>query len=73
MTYTVIYERADDGAIWAYAPDLPGLAGTGDTIEDATENLRSGAEAWIEDALRRGDPIPGATTIATGHVTVNAA
>jgi predicted RNase H-like HicB family nuclease len=73
MTYTVMYQRADDGTIWAYSPDLPGVTGAGDSIEEATESLKAGAEAWIEVALERGEPIPVAATFATGEITVNAA
>jgi len=73
MTYTVIYQRADDGTIWAYTPDLPGATGAGDTIEEANQSIRAGVEAWIEDAHDCGDEIPSPSTIATGHVTVDAA
>jgi predicted RNase H-like HicB family nuclease len=39
MAYHAIYERATDGDIWAYFIEIPGVAGSGETIDAARASL----------------------------------
>ena len=39
MKYLVIFDKAEDGTIWAQVPDLPGCFSSGDTIEEAKRTL----------------------------------
>lgn len=45
----VLYPDADGGYM-AEAPALPGCYSEGDTLEDATANIREAAEAWLAAA-----------------------
>jgi len=73
MRYAVVYERAKDGSIWGYAPDIPGATGAGDTLEEARESVTTGLALWIETARERGIPVPAPTAVSTEFVEVPAA
>jgi predicted RNase H-like HicB family nuclease len=63
MRYTAIFEATKTG-FSAYVPDLPGVAATGATIDEARALLKT-AVAWqLEALVIDGDPIPLPTTIA---------
>lgn len=63
MTYQAVFERATDGTIWAYVPELPGVAGAGDTVDAARESVAEGLRIWLEDARADGEQIPEPATI----------
>jgi len=44
----VIYEKADDGTIWAMVPDLSGCYSCGDNLEEAQTNVIEAIELYIE-------------------------
>ena len=71
MTYHAIFTRADDGTIWGYVPELPGAAGSGDSIEEARASSSEAVRLWLEGARADGEPIPQPTTI--GALTIDAA
>ncbi|MHB8141475.1 MAG: type II toxin-antitoxin system HicB family antitoxin [Vulcanimicrobiaceae bacterium] len=73
MRYQAIYERANDGTIWGYVPDLPGATGAGDSLDDAKASLLEGVRLWIEVTKERGEAIPKPSTIATDTIEVPAA
>jgi predicted RNase H-like HicB family nuclease len=58
MRYAVI-EKAD-GNYSAYVPDLPGCVATGDTREEAEQEIREGArlhlDGFKEDGLAAPEP-----------------
>jgi antitoxin HicB len=55
--YRVILEPDEDGfAVWV--PALPGCVSQGDTREEALANIREAIQAYVESALRHGDPLP---------------
>lgn len=55
--YLVIYEKGGSG--WgAYAPDLPGLAATAETLEEVKQLIAEGLEFHLESLLEHGDPVP---------------
>jgi predicted RNase H-like HicB family nuclease len=58
LTYRAVYERAEDGTIWGYAPEVPGAFGAGDTLAEAKVSLREGIRVWIEIARERGYNVP---------------
>jgi predicted RNase H-like HicB family nuclease len=70
MKYLVLFERAADGGIWGFAPELPGATGMGDTMEEAQASVLAGITAWIEDARQRGEAIPEPTVFATEMIDV---
>jgi predicted RNase H-like HicB family nuclease len=73
MTYQGVFERAEDGTIWGYVPELPGATGSGDTMEAAQQSLREAITIWIADAIADGDALPQPSTIALAPIIVDAA
>lgn len=60
LRYRIILTPEEDG--WgATIPDLPGLAGGGDTIEEALEMLEDGKIGWMGARYDRGWQIPEPT------------
>jgi predicted RNase H-like HicB family nuclease len=52
-----IYER--QGSEWfATVPDLPGLWGSGDTLEDAREDLLDSFDGWLDAHIKIGQHKP---------------
>lgn len=61
-TYTAVFIPTEDGAeFYARIPDLPGCVTTGDTIEDAIEQIADAAAGWLCVAEDKGLPIPPPT------------
>ena len=73
MTYTVIFERADDGRLWARIPELEGVAGAGSSEDEAVLDLRHGIELWLELERPRGGSLPPPTTVGSTTITIDAA
>jgi predicted RNase H-like HicB family nuclease len=73
MKYLVIYERAADGGIWGYAPDLPGATGMGETLDEARESVTAGIAIWIDEMRKSGRPIPEPATVGSELVEISAA
>jgi predicted RNase H-like HicB family nuclease len=64
VTYHGVYDRAEDGSIWGYAPEFPGAYGAGDTLEEAQASLREGIRLWLEIAREDGTQLPTSLGIA---------
>ncbi len=73
MTYQAVFERADDGTVFAYVPDLPGCTSWGATLEEARENVREAIALWITVAKEKGMELPTPSTIAAAAIDVDAA
>ena len=58
--YVYVIERAEDGAYWAYLPDLPGCATSGDTPEEVERNLPEAVALYLSYYRDRGLPAPPA-------------
>ena len=54
----VVFEKAPDGSIWARVPDLDGCFSSGDTIDEAKENVKDAIALYREDLKEEGKPIP---------------
>ena len=59
--YLVIYESGPTN-MSGYAPDVPGCASTGHSLEEMRNNLREALEFHVEGLALDGQPIPPATT-----------
>jgi antitoxin HicB len=57
-SYTVVFEREDDGGFSVYVPDLPGCASQGDTHDEAVANIREAIACYVEALVKLGQPIP---------------
>lgn len=68
-TYAIVVEDAGDNYS-AYAPDVPGCAATGATVEEAIAQMREALEFHFEGLERQGEAIPEprahVATIAVG-------
>jgi len=58
MRYAIIIEKTDTNTFGAYAPDLPGVAVTADTIDEARELIREAIALHLEGLEADGQPIP---------------
>lgn len=57
-TYTVVLEKEDEGGYHAFCPPLKGCHSQGDTLEEATENIREAISLYLETLIEDGEPIP---------------
>ena len=64
--YAIVIEGDGSTNYSAYAPDLPGVVATGDTLEDCEAAMREAIEIHIEGLRLAGDSVPPATS----HVAV---
>jgi predicted RNase H-like HicB family nuclease len=58
MRYTVIFERQPDGGYHASCPALPGCHSEGDTLDEATSNVREAIAAYLESLRAHGEDPP---------------
>jgi len=70
MRYAIVVENAGSNYS-AYAPDLPGCAATGATVEEAQREIREAIEFHLEGLREDGLPIPPPSS-AVGYVDVAA-
>ena len=56
--FQVVLQREEDGRWSVWIPTLPGLASWGHTKEEALRNIQDAAEAYVEDMIEAGEPIP---------------
>jgi predicted RNase H-like HicB family nuclease len=57
-SYVYVIERAEDGSYWAYLPDLPGCAATGESAEEAEQQLPGAVDLYLSYFRDRGLPTP---------------
>lgn len=62
MEYGVVIERAD-GNYSAYVPDLPGCVATGETVEEAEEEIRLAIRFHLDGLREDGQVIPRPTVV----------
>lgn len=58
FSYTVLFERANEGGYVAFVPALPGCMTQGETFEEAVENIKDAISLYIEVLKDDGDDIP---------------
>ena len=57
-SYVYVIERAEDGGYWAYLPDLPGCATSGDSPEQVERQLPEAVDLYLSYFHDRGLPPP---------------
>lgn len=62
MRYAIIIEKAQNNYA-AYAPDVPGCAATGATIEETISQITEALEFHFEGLREDNEPIPQSTTL----------
>ncbi|GBQ93481.1 type II toxin-antitoxin system HicB family antitoxin [Asaia krungthepensis] len=59
IIYPIIIEAGSETeAYGVIVPDLPGCFSAGDTFNEALSNAAKAITLWIEDATKRGCPVP---------------
>ncbi len=59
INYAVAIEPGTATTAWgAVVPDLPGCFSAGDTLDEALENTKEAAQAWIDAVIEDGGAIP---------------
>lgn len=56
--FRVELQQEADGRWSVWSPALVGLVSWGHTKEEALRNIQDAAEAYVEDMIEAGDPIP---------------
>ena len=57
LSYTVLFEPAEEGGYVVSCPALPGLVTEGDTLEEARQNARDAITGYLESLAKDGQPI----------------
>jgi predicted RNase H-like HicB family nuclease len=69
--FTVIIEPCEEGGYFAMCPAFPGCHVEGDTYEETLAEMKLAIDAFIEDYIVEGEPIPNDdVTITTLKVAV---
>ncbi len=58
MRYTAIFEPQPGGGYHVMCPTLPGCHSEGDTLEQATDNIREAIAIYLESLQAHGEPLP---------------
>ena len=61
--FLVVIEKAD-GNHSAYSPDLPGCVATGETREEAEENIHEAIQMHVQGLLEDNLPVPESQSFA---------
>lgn len=56
--YAYVIERAEDGAYWAYLPDLPGCSTSGNSPEEVERQLPEAVDLYLSYYRERGQTPP---------------
>ncbi|MBI4135381.1 type II toxin-antitoxin system HicB family antitoxin [Candidatus Uhrbacteria bacterium] len=72
LTYTVLFEHAEEGGYVTYAPLLPGCHSQGETLEEAESNIQEAIEVYLESLREHGEEAPVERKVLHGSVTVSA-
>ena len=62
--YLVVFEKVAEDNWGAFAPDVAGTGGLGDSLSEARRSLIEGIGYMLEDMAERGVPFPVATSTA---------
>ncbi|MDQ6646751.1 MAG: type II toxin-antitoxin system HicB family antitoxin [Pseudomonadota bacterium] len=57
MRYAIVIEKAE-GNYSAYVPDLPGCVASGDSLEEAEQQIREAIAFHVEGLRDDGSPVP---------------
>jgi predicted RNase H-like HicB family nuclease len=58
MKYRVVLEPQEEGGFTVYVPALPGCVSQGETVEEATENIKEAISLYLESLRERKIPVP---------------
>jgi predicted RNase H-like HicB family nuclease len=58
LSYTVLFEPAEEGGYCAYVPALPGCFSQGETLEETRAMIQEAIEGHLESLVSHGEAIP---------------
>jgi len=58
MRQVIFIPDMESGGFTVTVPSLPGCISEGDTIDEATANIRDAIALYIEDLIADGEPVP---------------
>jgi predicted RNase H-like HicB family nuclease len=61
LSYTVVFEPAEEGGYCVHVPALPGCFTQGETLDEARKMAREAIRGHIEALAAIGEPIPEET------------
>ncbi|MEY2984041.1 MAG: hypothetical protein RLZZ568_658 [Cyanobacteriota bacterium] len=65
LNYPITFYPETEGGYTVVIQDLPGCISTGETLQDAMENILEAKQCWLEAAIQFNDPIPLPSTFAS--------
>jgi predicted RNase H-like HicB family nuclease len=63
LHYPITFYPEIEGGYTVIIQDLPGCISTGETIQEAMDNILEAKQQWLEMALKYGDSIPLPSTL----------
>ena len=72
MEHLVVFEKSEDGSIWARVPDLPGCFSCGETIDEARQKIKEAIELHIETMKEEGIAVPEVSHLKAELIAVQA-
>jgi predicted RNase H-like HicB family nuclease len=58
LNYPITFYPEIEEGYTVIIQDLPGCISTGETLQEAMNNILDAKQQWIETALQYGDPVP---------------
>ncbi len=58
LSYTAVFEQAEEGGYVVTFPAIPGLATQGETLEEARSMAEDCLRAYLESLTKDGEPLP---------------
>ncbi|MEB3160342.1 MAG: type II toxin-antitoxin system HicB family antitoxin [Synechocystis sp.] len=62
LNYPITFYPEAEGGYTVVIQDLPGCISTGETLQEAMENILDAKQCWLETAIQFNDPIPFPST-----------
>jgi predicted RNase H-like HicB family nuclease len=56
--FTIVIEPCEEGGYFAFCPALPGCHVEAETYEETLAEMRRSIDAFLEDYIADGEPIP---------------
>jgi len=70
LSYTVIYQKAEEGGFIAFVPALSGCHTQGETFEETESNVREAIELYIESITADNKEIPNESTVLQSTIQI---
>ena len=70
LSYTVMYQKAQEGGFIAFVPALSGCHTQGETFEETESNVREAIELYIESITADNKEIPDESTVLQSTIQI---